>query len=220
MNSWNILINREAEKDYFKQLKDWLSSERKSGVPVYPPENEVFAALDKTPPDKIKIVILGQDPYHSTGQANGLSFSVKEGIKLPPSLKNIYKEIEQSLNIKMPEYGDLSSWADQGVLLLNTVLTVEHSKPQSHRNRGWERFTDEIIMYLNQLKQPIIFFLWGAPAQKKKKLIDANQHIIFSAPHPSPLSAYRGFFGCEHFKKANEILSDNKRKEINWNLSQ
>lgn len=218
---WKTLIQQEKNKPYFQSLSRWLSSENASGKITYPPKEKILAAFRQTPFSQTRVVILGQDPYHGAGQANGLSFSVAKGVPVPPSLKNIFKEVSQSLDCKMPRHnGDLSSWAKQGVLLLNTVLTVEHAKPQSHRNRGWETFTDAIIDYLNQSDRTIIFLLWGTPARKKKHLINQDKHKILEAPHPSPLSAHRGFFGCDHFNKVNQILSDTGQKTVNWAIDE
>ncbi len=216
--SWPNLINQEKSKPYYQQLSDWLTQERLAGKVIYPPANEVLAALRKTPFEKTKVVILGQDPYHGAGQAHGLSFSVIKGVKIPPSLRNIFKEINQSMNLPVPQHGELTAWAEQGVLLLNTVLTVEHAQPQSHQKKGWEILTDEIIKYLNHSPKPIVFLLWGSPAGKKSILIDEQKHFVLKAPHPSPLSAHRGFFGCDHFRQANHILQENGRKPINWSL--
>ncbi|MET1255440.1 uracil-DNA glycosylase [Aliikangiella maris] len=216
--SWAKLIEQEKQKAYYQKLSDWVSSQRQSGKTIFPPADKVMAALKRTPYSKIKVVILGQDPYHGPNQANGLSFSVNKGIKLPPSLQNIFKELNQSIGIPMPSHGDLSTWADQGVLLLNTVLTVEQSKPQSHQKQGWEILTDEIIQYLNHAPQSIIFLLWGSPARKKVRLIDTHKHHVLEAPHPSPLSAHRGFFGCGHFKKVNELLQQANQQTIDWAL--
>ncbi|WP_444994170.1 uracil-DNA glycosylase [Aliikangiella sp. IMCC44359] len=216
--SWAQLIETEKQKDYYQKLSQWVGQERQAGKNIYPPADLVLAALKRTPLNKTNVVILGQDPYHGEGQANGLSFSVAKGVRIPPSLKNIFKEISQSLNISTPIHGDLSHWADQGVLLLNTVLTVEQAKPQSHQNKGWEILTDEIIQYLNNAPQSIVFLLWGSPARKKIRLINTQKHHVLEAPHPSPLSAHRGFLGCDHFNQANEILINSGRKPIDWAL--
>ncbi|MDG1153487.1 MAG: uracil-DNA glycosylase [Alphaproteobacteria bacterium] len=208
-NNWNDLLQQEKSKDYFNKLELFLNGEET----VFPPSEMVFNALSLTPPENVKIVILGQDPYHDNGQAMGLSFSVPDNIKSPPSLKNIFREIEQDLGILMPDKGDLTNWAKQGVLLLNTVLTVLPHTPQSHKNKGWEIFTDEIIHYINNNLNNVVFMLWGGYAKKKSSLIDNNKHLILTANHPSPLSANRGgWFGCKHFSQANEYL----KEPINW----
>jgi len=208
-NNWNNLLQQEKSKDYFNKLELFLNGEEN----IFPPSELVFNALSLTPPENVKIVILGQDPYHDNGQAMGLSFSVPSNIKSPPSLKNIFREIEQDLGILMPNKGDLTNWANQGVLLLNTVLTVLPHTPQSHKNKGWEIFTDEIIHYINNNLNNVVFMLWGGSAKKKSGLIDSNKHLILTANHPSPLSANRcGWFGCKHFSQANEYL----KEPINW----
>ena len=208
-NNWNDLLQQEKSIDYFNKLELFLNGEET----VFPPSEMVFNALSLTPPENVKIVILGQDPYHDNGQAMGLSFSVPDNIKSPPSLKNIFREIEQDLGILMPDKGDLTNWAKQGVLLLNTVLTVLPHTPQSHKNKGWEIFTDEIIHYINNNLNNVVFMLWGGYAKKKSSLIDNNKHLILTANHPSPLSANRGgWFGCKHFSQANEYL----KEPINW----
>jgi len=208
-NNWNNLLQQEKSKDYFNKLELFLNGEEN----VFPPSELVFNALSLTPPENVKIVILGQDPYHDNGQAMGLSFSVPNNIKSPPSLRNIFREIEQDLGILMPNKGDLTNWANQGVLLLNTVLSVLPHTPQSHKNKGWEIFTDEIIHYINNNLNNVVFMLWGGYAKKKSSLIDNNKHLILTANHPSPLSANRGgWFGCKHFSQANEYL----KEPINW----
>ena len=214
-NDWSTLLNDELDKSYFKLLVDFLDTQYLNET-IYPPRNELFSAFELTPYSSLKVVILGQDPYHQFGQANGLAFSVKDGIKIPPSLKNIYKEIEASTGAPMPSNGNLTRWAKQGVLLLNTVLTVRDSHAGSHRGKGWEVFTDSVIALLNQHSEPIIFMLWGSDAQKKAQLISNTQHTILTAPHPSPLSAYRGFFGCNHFVQANEFLQKMGKVQIEW----
>ncbi len=218
-DSWKNVLGLEFEKDYMKSLKQFLLAEISAKKIIYPHGSEIFSALKSTPYDKVRAVILGQDPYHGEGQAHGMSFSVKKGTKLPPSLKNIFKELENDLNIPPSTHGYLKSWADQGVLLLNTVLTVEAGLANSHKNKGWEIFTDKIIEALNQRNEPLIFLLWGTPAQSKKEMIDHKKHFILQAPHPSPLSAYRGFFGCRHFSKSNKILRELNLPEINWALA-
>lgn len=214
-NDWDELLKEETQKDYMNSLRDFLNKEYKEQT-VYPKKSEIFTALKLTPYNKVKVVILGQDPYHQPNQAHGLAFSVKEGNPPPPSLKNIYKEISDSTGAQIPKSGELTRWATQGVLLLNTVLTVRRDNAGSHRGHGWERFTDYIITLLNKRQETVIFLLWGADAKKKIPLITSPQHIILSTVHPSPLSAYGGFFGCNHFSLANEALKKLGKSEIVW----
>ncbi len=214
--TWTDLLSDEKQKDYFQQVVAFVDEQRQQGKTIYPPQENVFAALQLTAFADVKVVIIGQDPYHGPNQANGLAFSVNPGIRLPPSLRNIYKEIESDLDLIMPTNGDLSHWAKQGVLLLNTVLTVEASQAHSHKDKGWETFTDRVIASLNDAPQHIVYLLWGAHAQKKSAMIDKNKHTIFKAPHPSPLSAHRGFFGCKHFSKANQALQSHGQPAIDW----
>ncbi|MFZ2539149.1 MAG: uracil-DNA glycosylase [Oscillospiraceae bacterium] len=214
-NDWEALISGETKREYMTELFDFLNVEYKTHT-IYPTKEEILSAFRLTPYENVKVVILGQDPYHQPNQAHGLSFSVKEGNSIPPSLRNIYKEIEATTGVKCPKSGDLTRWAEQGVLLLNTVLTVRSSEAGSHRNKGWERFTDFVISLLNERKEPVIFMLWGNYAKKKIPLITNNRHIILTAAHPSPLSAYNGFFGCDHFKKANMVLKEMGKSEIAW----
>ena len=216
--SWKAALAPEFEKDYMKSLKAFLQAELQAGKTIFPKGSEYFSALDLTPVDKVKVVIIGQDPYHGPGQAHGLSFSVKPGVKIPPSLMNIYKEQEEDLGIKQPGHGYLASWAEQGVLMLNAVLTVQAHNAASHQGKGWETFTDAIISELNQAHEGLVFILWGSYAQKKGKKIDRNKHMVLAGPHPSPLSAYRGFFGCKHFSKANEYLQSHGKEPINWQV--
>lgn len=216
--SWKEALSGEREKPYFKQLLAQIEQERKAGKKIYPPNNDVFNALSLTPFDQVKVVIVGQDPYHGPGQAHGLCFSVRKGVPFPPSLVNIFKEISSDLGLPTPPHGCLESWARQGVLLLNTVLTVEEAKPQSHAGRGWEQFTDRVIRELNQRRTSLVFLLWGAPAQKKCADIDTTTHLVLKAPHPSPLSAHRGFLGCKHFSKANEYLTAHGMTPIDWRV--
>ncbi len=216
--SWKAALAPEFEKDYMKSLKAFLQAELQAGKTIFPKGSEYFSALDLTPVDKVKVVIIGQDPYHGPGQAHGLSFSVKPGVKIPPSLVNIYKEQEEDLGIKQPGHGYLASWAEQGVLMLNAVLTVQAHNAASHQGRGWEIFTDAIISELNQAHEGLVFILWGSYAQKKGKKIDRNKHLVLAGPHPSPLSAYRGFFGCKHFSKANGYLQSLGKEPINWQV--
>ena len=199
-----------------QQPLKFSNRERNAGKTVYPSNDNIFRALELTPIDTVKIVILGQDPYHGEGQAHGLSFSVQKGVKIPPSLRNIYKELNADIGMDIPDHGFLEGWAKQGVLLLNTTLTVENGKPASHQGKGWEEFTDTIITQVNDLDHAVVFMLWGAHAQKKADMIDGDKHLVLTAPHPSPLSAHRGFLGCKHFSKANEFLKQNGQNEINW----
>ena len=202
-----------------KELRKFLLSEKKSGKQIFPPGREIFAAFNMVSLERVKAVIIGQDPYHGFGQAHGLSFSVKKGQQIPPSLQNILKEIEEDLglaNLLRSGRGDLSGWADQGVLLINSVLTVEANRAASHRNRGWEQFTDVVLQRLSEVKKGLVFMLWGSYAQSKESLIDLKKHYVLSAPHPSPLSAHKGFFGCRHFSKTNQYLSEMGYKAIDW----
>lgn len=218
--SWQQTLKAEFKKDYMLHLRHFLESELKAGKEIYPHPKDFLAALKATPLEKVRVVILGQDPYHGEGQAHGMSFSVKKGVPIPPSLKNIFKEMERDLKIPPSSHGLLQSWGEQGVLLLNSVLSVEKNKAHSHQGKGWEIFTDKIVEILNQSSRPLIFLLWGAPAQKKALQLDQKKHFILKAPHPSPLSAYRGFLGCGHFSKTNQILQEQKEAAINWALPQ
>lgn len=213
--SWKNVLKNEFDKDYFKRLVGFVHSEY-SYVKVFPPGKEIFAAFDATPFDKVKVVIIGQDPYHDVGQANGLCFSVRDGIPFPPSLLNIFKEIHDDLGKPMPKSGDLSRWANQGVLLLNSTLTVRAHSAGSHQNKGWEEFTDEVIMRLARDRSNIVFILWGSYAIKKGAFIDRNKHLVLTSPHPSPLSAHRGFFGNKHFSRANDYLVMHGETPIDW----
>ena len=215
--SWKAVLSDETNKDYFLKLKQFLLDERKRHT-IYPNEKDIFNAFNYTPFAKVKVVILGQDPYHGNGQAHGLSFSVPNGVKTPPSLRNIFKELQADLNVPISSNGNLSHWAKQGVLLLNTTLTVREKKAGSHQKLGWENFTDKIIEKISKKKEGIIFLLWGAFAQRKSILIDAKKHHVLTAAHPSPFSAYRGFFGCKHFSKTNGILIKNNQQPIDWKL--
>lgn len=215
-NDWDEILADEWEKPYYKRLHAFLKSEY-SARRIYPNMYDIFNALKYTSFSDTKAVIIGQDPYHGAGQAHGLCFSVKKGVPLPPSLVNIYKEITDDLGVKMPEHGELTGWAKQGVLLLNTVLTVREGQANSHKDKGWEIFTDRIISELNKKEQPIVFLLWGANAERKVSVITNPNHYKLTAPHPSPLSAYRGFFGCRHFSKANSLLEKNGIESIVWN---
>ncbi|MFA0013447.1 uracil-DNA glycosylase [Vibrio lentus] len=217
--TWESIINDEREKAYFQSVLAFVEQQRNSGKIIYPPQEQVFSAFDMTPFESVRVVILGQDPYHGANQAHGLAFSVLPGVKIPPSLRNMYKELAQDIEgFEIPSHGYLDTWASQGVLMLNTVLTVEEAKAHSHAKCGWETFTDTIIAELNQRSEPIIFLLWGAHAQKKGQAIDADKHHVLVAPHPSPLSARRGFFGCQHFSMTNERLSSINQQPIDWTL--
>jgi uracil-DNA glycosylase len=214
--SWQNVLGAEFGKPYMQALGDFLRAQAAAGHVIYPKPSDIFSAFAETPFDAVSVVILGQDPYHGEGQAHGLAFSVPAGVKPPPSLMNIYKEIDASLGMASPRRGDLRGWARQGVLLLNTTLTVEAARAGSHQGRGWETFTDAAIRALNAQRAGIVFMLWGSHAQKKGAVIDRKRHLVLDAPHPSPLSAYRGFLGCGHFKKANEYLAAQGRPPIDW----
>ena len=215
--SWFDFIEKQQQQSYFKQLQLFIDQEETAGKTIFPSPKNRFTAFSLTELKDVKVVILGQDPYHGDGQAHGLSFSVQEGIKLPPSLRNIYKELADDLQwTTLPESGDLSDWAKQGVLLLNTVLTVEKSNAGSHAKKGWEQFTDNVIQHINDQTEGVVFLLWGSYAIKKSQMIDQSKHHILTAVHPSPLSAYRGFFGCKHFSKTNQLLSEQDKQVINW----
>lgn len=216
-NDWNDILGEELVKSYFKNLEEFLTEEY-SNQEVFPKQEDLFNALHLTPYSQVKVVILGQDPYHGPNQAHGLSFSVKPGVETPPSLKNIFKELQTDLGCYIPNNGHLTNWAKQGVLLLNTVLTVRSGQAHSHRGKGWETFTDQVIAKLNEREQPVIFILWGKPAQSKLKLINTKRHHIISSAHPSPLSAYRGFFGSRPFSKVNEFLKASGVQEIDWQI--
>ena len=216
--SWKQALLQEFESDYFAKLKEFLLEEKKKYV-VYHPGKQIFSAFNLTPFDKVKVVILGQDPYHGAGQAHGLCFSVQDGVKPPPSLMNIYKEIEEDMGIKIIDTkGNLEKWAKQGVLLLNATLTVRANNAGSHQGKGWESFTDNVIKVLSEQKKGLVFILWGNFAQAKESLIDSNKHFILKSAHPSPLSVFRGFFGCKHFSRTNEILKSIGEEEIDWNI--
>lgn len=214
--SWKEVLKDEFNKDYFARLTQFVKEEYSGSTPIYPPARLIFNAFDHCPFDKVKVVILGQDPYHGTGQANGLCFSVNKGIPFPPSLLNIFKEIENDLGTAIPQDGDLTRWSDQGVLLLNATLTVRAAQAGSHQRRGWEDFTDAAIRELASRRSGIVFILWGSYAQKKGAFIDRNKHLVLSSPHPSPLSAYQGFFGNHHFSTANKYLREQGKSEIIW----
>ena len=214
-SSWKHKLNEEFAKYYFSQLTDFIKSEYQAGT-IYPPGKEIFRAFDCCDFDQVKVVIIGQDPYHGPGQANGLCFSVRDGIRMPPSLVNIFKEIQQDLGKPIPASGDLERWARQGVLLLNATLTVRASSPGSHQNKGWESFTDAAIKKISDEKENVVFLLWGAYAQKKGEIINRTKHLVLMSAHPSPFSADRGFFGCKHFSKTNQYLKSKGLPEIEW----
>lgn len=221
--SWNAALKDHWQKPYLASLASFVERERALGVPVYPPKELMFNAFYKTPYDKVKVVIMGQDPYHGAGQAHGLSFSVPAGVASPPSLQNIFKELAADVGITIPSHGCLSSWAEQGVLLLNATLSVRQGEPMSHHGKGWEHFTDAVIAKLCERKDPVIFVLWGKSAQEKGKNIETwsingTKHTVLTAPHPSPFSAHSGFFGCKHFSKINKLLADQGKVPINWQI--
>ena len=216
--SWKAVIGEEFNKPYMQALRAFLKQEKMAGKTIFPPSPLIFNAFNHTPFDQVRVVIIGQDPYHGPSQAHGLSFSVPQGVALPPSLKNIFKEIEADLGLKMSEQGDLTAWADQGVLLLNATLTVEMANAGSHQKRGWESFTDAAISALNQHRDGLVFVLWGSYAQKKGEMIDSHRHLVLSSPHPSPLSAHRGFFGNHQFSAINTYLRQRGQTPINWQL--
>ncbi|MBE5929569.1 MAG: uracil-DNA glycosylase [Lachnospiraceae bacterium] len=216
-NDWLPAVNAEFKKPYYAELYKFVKEEY-SKVAVFPPSDEIFSALHLTPLSKVKVVIIGQDPYHNVGQAHGLCFSVRPEVEIPPSLVNIYKELQSDLGCKIPNNGYLVKWAEQGVLLLNTVLTVRAHQANSHQGKGWEQFTDAIIRAVNAEDRPIAYLLWGRPAQSKMSMLDNPKHKVFTAPHPSPLSAHRGFFGCKHFSQANAFLEENGLAPIDWQI--
>ena len=217
-SSWLERLEDEFEQPYLQSLKTFLQNEKQSGKVIFPKGDLIFNAFNSTPFDKVKVVILGQDPYHGPNQAHGLCFSVLPDVRIPPSLMNIYKEINNDLGLVMPAHGYLQSWAEQGVLLLNATLTVEQNKAGSHQNKGWEQFTDRSIQLLNEQREGLVFLLWGSYAKKKGQFIDTNKHLVLKAPHPSPLSAHRGFFGTKHFSKANAYLAQQNLKPVDWQL--
>ena len=216
-NEWDALLADEIKKDYYLRLREFLKQEYTTRR-IYPPMEDIFNALRHTSYSDVRAVILGQDPYHGAGQAPGMCFSVKKGTPPPPSLQNIFKELKADLGIDPPNHGELTQWADNGVLLLNTVLTVREGQANSHRGMGWEHFTDRVIQLLNERQQPIVFLLWGGNARSKANLITNPQHLVLQCAHPSPLSAYNGFFGCRHFSKTNEFLTQHGMQPINWKL--
>jgi uracil-DNA glycosylase len=214
--TWKVRLADEFQLDYMQQLRAFLQARKQAGAVIYPPGSLIFNALDSTPFEAVRVVILGQDPYHGPGQAHGLCFSVCEGVERPPSLVNIHQELHEDLGLAIPQSGNLQHWAGQGVLLLNAVLTVERGQAGSHQGKGWERFTDRIVQLLNDERDGIVFMLWGSYAIKKGAAIDRKRHLVLTAPHPSPLSAYRGFFGCEHFSRANRYLQEHGQAPIDW----
>ncbi len=218
--SWKALVGAWFDRNDMHELRQFLGNEARSGQQVYPPARDIFTAFDATPFDRVKVVILGQDPYHGPGQAHGLAFSVQPGVAVPPSLMNIKTEIQRDLGLDLPPHGYLQAWAERGVLLLNSVLTVRAGQAGSHRGRGWEGFTDHVVDTLNREREHLVFLLWGAYAQTKGRLLDTDRHTVLKAPHPSPLSAHRGFHGCGHFSRANEALQQHGIEPIDWSLPQ
>ena len=216
-NEWASVMSKEYGKPYYRELFEFIKKEYETGV-IFPPGDDIFNAFHLTPLNKVKCVIIGQDPYHNFGQAHGLCFSVKPDVDIPPSLVNIYKELENDLGCFIPDNGYLVKWAEQGVLMLNAVLTVRAHQANSHKDKGWEQFTDAAISAVNQLNQPVVFLLWGSYAQKKTDMLNNPNHLVLTAPHPSPLSAYKGFFGCRHFSKANDFLVKNGIEPIDWQI--
>lgn len=214
-NDWNDVLKEEMEKAYFASMREFLEEEYRTQK-VFPERRNIFNAMNSTAYKDAKVVLLGQDPYHGEGQAHGLSFSVEKGVKVPPSLRNIFKELQDDIGCEKPEHGNLSKWTEQGVLLLNTVLTVRQGKAHSHKGKGWETFTDKVIQHLNHREKPLVFMLWGRPAQEKLNLIDTEKHLVIQSPHPSPFSARKGFFGSRPFSRANEWLKRNGEEEIDW----
>lgn len=216
--SWKRRLAPEFHQPYMTELRTFLLERKRDGATVYPPGPQIFNALDSTPFDDVRVVILGQDPYHGPGQAHGLCFSVRPGVNPPPSLVNIFREIESDLGIAPPDHGCLQAWAERGVLLLNAVLTVERGQPGAHQGKGWERFTDQVVRLLNAERDGLVFLLWGGYALKKGSVIDRQRHCVLTAPHPSPLSAHRGFFGCRHFSRANDYLAARGLPPMDWSL--
>lgn len=217
-DSWKARLVGEFQQPYMQSLRGFLAEQKQQGRTLYPPGPLIFNALNSTPFDRVKVVILGQDPYHGPGQAHGLCFSVNQGVPPPPSLQNIFKELQSDLGLQRPAHGCLTSWAQQGVLLLNAVLTVEAGRPASHEGKGWEQFTDAVVERVNSGREHVVFLLWGSYAQRKGRLIDGRRHRVLKAPHPSPLSASRGFFGCRHFSQANAYLAETNQVPVDWRL--
>ena len=216
--SWLEVLGGEFDQDYMRSLRAFLRERKAQGAQIYPATSQWFAAFNSTPFKQVKIVVLGQDPYHGPGQAHGLCFSVQPGVPVPPSLQNMYKELQSDVGIAIPNHGYLQHWAEQGVLLINNVLTVEQGQAGAHQGRGWERFTDAAVRALNSQREGLVFLLWGSHAQKKGAAIDPSRHLVLKAPHPSPLSAYRGYFGCGHFSAANHYLESRGQTPIDWQL--
>lgn len=219
MVTWTDILGDEKKAPYFVSILNFLAEEKANGKIIYPPQDALFNAFKETPYDSLKVVLLGQDPYHNPGQAHGLSFSVQPGVKPPPSLKNIFQEIKEDLDLPLPSHGCLTKWANQGVLLLNTSLSVEQNKPQSHAKIGWSIFTDNVIKKLNDYPKPLVFLLWGAHAKNKAVLVSNTRHLVLTAAHPSPFSVHQGFYKCRHFSKTNAFLTQNGREPIDWALS-
>ena len=219
-DSWKQRLGPEFEQPYMRQLKQFLQQRKSAGARIYPPGSLIFNALDSTPFESVRAVVLGQDPYHGPGQAHGLCFSVQPGVPTPPSLKNIYQAMQRDLGTQPASHGCLQAWAERGVLLLNAVLTVEAGQAGSHQGKGWERFTDRIVELLNQERDHLVFMLWGSAAQRKGAVVDESRHLVLRAPHPSPLSAHRGFFGCKHFSRANQYLEQHGLEPVDWSLPQ
>ncbi|HBX35792.1 MAG TPA: uracil-DNA glycosylase [Pseudohongiella sp.] len=216
--SWKAELADEFGKPYMQSLRQFLLQEKQQGQQIFPPGNQIFNALNTTPFEKVRVVILGQDPYHGPGQAHGLCFSVQQGVAVPPSLQNIYKELHADLGLPVPSHGNLMQWAQQGVLLLNAVLTVRAGQANSHQGKGWEGFTDRIVELLNERREHLVFMLWGSYAQRKGAMIDRKRHLVLTSPHPSPLSAHRGFLGNRHFSKANQYLQQQQLASIDWQI--
>jgi len=218
--SWLSRLQDQFDQQYMQTLREFLVTRKQHRAVIYPPGSQIFNALNSTPFEQVRVVILGQDPYHGPGQAHGLCFSVLPGVRIPPSLANIYREIQSDLGIALPTHGNLQSWAEQGVLLLNAVLTVEHGQAGSHQGKGWETFTDAVVQSLTDGRDGLVFMLWGSYAQKKGAAIDRRKHLVLKAPHPSPLSAHRGFLGCKHFSSANNYLLQHQQEPINWSVTE
>ncbi len=216
--SWKLHLGTEFKQSYMDDLREYLLQRKQAGANIYPPGKLIFNAFNSTPFEQVRVVIIGQDPYHGPGQAHGLAFSVPSGLQVPPSLVNIYKELQQDTGFIIPQHGNLKSWTENGVLLLNAVLTVEQGKAGAHQGKGWEYFTDRVIQVLNDESEGLVFMLWGAYAQSKGRLLNAEKHCVLKSPHPSPLSAYRGFLGCKHFSRANAYLQQRGRQPVNWQL--
>ena len=217
-NDWAPVLKSEYSKPYYRKLYDFIHTEYATRQ-IFPPAEDIFNAFHLTPLSRVKVVIIGQDPYHEPGQAHGLCFSVQKGVEIPPSLQNIYKELHDDIGFTIPDHGCLTHWAEQGVLLLNAVLTVRAHAAASHRNKGWEEFTDAVIRAVNEVDRPVVFMLWGGFARSKRPMLTNPKHLVLEAPHPSPLSAYRGFFGCRHFSKANQFLTENGVEPVDWKLT-